>query len=218
MKSVVAPTSMQNRVLQVEERFPPQTVAMAKSFVSLIGLRDHYTASHSARVANYVRAIATEMDLSEEDLETAVFAASLHDIGKIGIPDQILLKPGKLTDEEFAWIQKCPEWGWMTLRHLDGFQEAALLVLHQCERIDGTGYPEKLRGEEIPLGSRIITVADSFDALTTNRPYRPALTRDDALAELTRCSGAQFDPDVVDAFRTILEREMLAKLLASRVK
>ena len=106
----------------------------------------------------------------------------------------------------------------MTLRHLDGFQEAALLVLHQCERIDGTGYPEKLRGEEIPLGSRIITVADSFDALTTNRPYRPALTRDDALAELTRCSGAQFDPDVVDAFRTILEREMLAKLLASRLK
>ena len=217
MKSmVVAPTSMQNMVLQVEERFPPQTVAMAKSFVSLIGLRDHYTASHSARVANYVRAIATEMELSEEDLETAVFAASLHDIGKIGIPDQILLKPAKLTAEEFAWIQKCPEWGWMTLRHLDGFQEAALLVLHQCERMDGTGYPQKLRGEEIPLGSRIITVADSFDALTTNRPYRTALTRDDALEELTRCSGAQFDPDVVDAFRAILEREILAKLLSSR--
>src|SRR5262245_8681227 len=188
MKTAALSLSVQNNVLQLEDRFPPQTVAMTKSFVSLIGLRDHYTASHSARVAKYVRAIATEMELTEEDLETTVFAASLHDIGEIGIPDQILLKPGKLTDEEFAWIQKCPEWGWMTLRHLDGFQEAALLVLHQCERVDGSGYPQKLRGEEIPLGSRIISVADSFDALTTNRPYRTAFTREDALAELTRCT------------------------------
>jgi HD-GYP domain-containing protein (c-di-GMP phosphodiesterase class II) len=216
MKSLVVPTSMQHKLLQIEERFPPQTVAMAKSFVSLIGLRDHYTASHSARVANHVRAIATELDLSEDDRETAVFAASLHDIGKIGIPDQILLKPGKLTDEEFAWIQKCPEWGWMTLRHLDGFQEAALLVLHQCERINGTGYPRKLKGDEIPLGSRIITVADSFDALTTNRPYRTALTREDALEELTRCAGTQFDPDVVDSFRSLLERQILEDLISSR--
>jgi HD-GYP domain-containing protein (c-di-GMP phosphodiesterase class II) len=216
MKSLVVPTSIQHKLLQIEERFPPQTVAMAKSFVSLIGLRDHYTASHSARVANHVRAIATELDLSEADRETAVFAASLHDIGKIGIPDQILLKPGKLTDEEFAWIQKCPEWGWMTLRHLDGFQEAALLVLHQSERINGTGYPRKLRGDEIPLGSRIITVADSFDALTTNRPYRTALTREDALEELTRCAGTQFDPDVVDSFRSLLERQILEDLISSR--
>src|SRR5215470_12624211 len=108
MRPLVLPPSIQHTVLQVEERFPPQTVAMAKSFVSLIGLRDHYTASHSARVANHVRAIATELDLSDDDRETAVFAASLHDIGKIGIPDQILLKPAKLSDEEFAWIQKCP--------------------------------------------------------------------------------------------------------------
>jgi len=217
MKSLVVPASIQqHNVLQVEERFPPQTVAMAKSFVSLIGLRDHYTASHSARVANYVRAIAIELDLSEEDRETAVFAASLHDIGKIGIPDQILLKPGKLSDDEFAWIQKCPEWGWMTLRHLDGFQEAALLVLHQCERMDGTGYPRKLKGEEIPLGSRIITVADSFDALTTNRPYRTAFTREDALDELTRCAGTQFDPDVVDAFRELIERQIVEELISAR--
>jgi len=218
MKSSVVPTSIQQHtVLQIEERFPPQTVAMAKSFVSLIGLRDHYTASHSARVANHVRAIAIELELSEADRETAVFAASLHDIGKIGIPDHILLKPGKLTDDEFAWIQKVPEWGWMTLRHLDGFQEAALLVLHQYERMDGTGHPQKLKGEEIPLGSRIITVADSFDALTTNRPYRTALTREDALEELTRCAGTQFDPDVVDAFRELLERQIVEDLISARL-
>jgi HD-GYP domain-containing protein (c-di-GMP phosphodiesterase class II) len=206
MKSLIAPLLIQSNILQLEERFPPQTVAMTKSFVSLIGLRDHYTASHSARVANYVRAIALELGLSDEDRETAVFAASLHDIGKIGIPDHILLKPGKLTEEELAWIQKCPEWGWMTLRHLDGFQEAARIVLHQCERMDGTGYPERLKGEEIPLGSRMITIADSYDALTTNRPYRTALTREEALAELNRCSGAQFDPQVLNAFRVVLGR------------
>jgi len=206
MKTSVLSLSVQNTVLQLEERFPPQTVAMTKSFVSLIGLRDHYTASHSARVANYVREIALELGLSDEERETAVFAASLHDIGKIGIPDHILLKPGRLTEEELAWIQKCPEWGWMALRHLDGFQEAALLVLHQCERMDGTGYPQKLKGEEIPLGSRMITIADSYDALTTNRPYRTALTREEALAELERCSGAQFDPKVLHAFRAVLER------------
>src|SRR5262245_30728577 len=218
MKTLVSPSTVQSPILQIEERFPPQTVAMAKSFVSLIGLRDHYTASHSARVTNYVRTIAAELHLSDEETETAVFAASLHDIGKIGIPDHILLKPGKLTDEEFAWIQKCPEWGWMTLRHLDGFQEAALLVLHQCEHIDGTGYPGKLKGDEIPLGSRIITVADSDDALTTNRPYRTALSPDDALAELLRCAGAQYDPVVVKAFSAAIEREMVEKLVASRPK
>jgi len=180
---------------------------MARSLISLIGFRDQYTSSHSARVANYVRAIATQLGLSDEETETAVFAASVHDIGKIGVPDHILLKPGKLSEEEFAWIQKYPEWGWMSLRHLDGFQQAALLVLHQHERVDGSGYPNKLTGEEIPLGSRMITVADSFDALTTDRPYRRALSHAEALGELIRCSGSQFDPEVVNAFRVSLERQ-----------
>jgi len=185
-------------------RITQQTSDMARSLISLIGFRDQYTSSHSARVANYVRAIATQLGLSDEETETAVFAASVHDIGKIGVPDHILLKPGKLSEEEFAWIQKYPEWGWMTIRQVEGFQDAALLVLHQHESVDGSGYPKGLRGEEIPLGSRIIAVADSFDALTTNRPYRIALTQQAAVDELMRCSGTQFDAEVVNAFLTTL--------------
>lgn len=206
-KPISAPTI--NLVQSQSQERPQQAFALARELVSLIGFRDQYTTSHSARVANYVRAIATELGLADEETETAVVAASLHDIGKIGVPDHILLKPDKLSVEEFAWIQKYPEWGWNTLRLCDGFQEAALLVLHQHERVDGSGYPDGLKGEEIPLGSRIITVADSYDALTTGRPYRPALSHAAALAELTRCSGTQFDAEVVKAFRVFLERQIV---------
>src|SRR5207247_8882602 len=128
-----------------------------------------------------------------------VLPATLHDIGKIVVPDHVLLKPGKLTDEEFEWIRQHPEWGWLAVRNVDGFQEAALLILHHHERLDGRGYPGGLRGTEIPLGARMITVADSYDALTSNRPYRNARSQSVALAELQRCAGTQFDPDVVDA-------------------
>jgi HD-GYP domain-containing protein (c-di-GMP phosphodiesterase class II) len=196
----------QYRIAELEDRFQQQTLAMATSLVSLIDLRDRYTGGHSQRVANYVRGIAVQMCMPDDDADTMVFAASLHDIGKIGVPDHILLKPGKLTDEEFGWIRKHPEWGWMALRAVDGFQEAALLVLHHHERLDGNGYPSRLRGTEIPLGSRLITVADSFDALTTNRPYRTARSHEEALAELHRCCGTQFDTQVVNAFCAFLER------------
>jgi len=194
--------------VQQEQVLPLEAVAMARSMVSLIGLRDHYTASHSARVANHVRAMAIQLGLSDMEAEIAVFAASMHDVGKIGVPDHILMKPGKLDEEELAWIQKYPEWGWMTLRNLEGFEQAALLVRHQHERIDGSGYPDRLGGEDIPLGSRLIMVADSYDALTTDRPYRQAVSQAAALAELIRCSGRQFDPEVVDAFRIQIERRI----------
>src|SRR5438128_8070278 len=188
------------RIAQLEEEFRQQTLAMATSLVSLIDLRDRYTGGHSARVASYVRQIAVQLCLPDEDTETIVFAASLHDIGKIGVPDHVLLKPGELAASEFAWIRKHPEWGWMALRHVTGFEEAALLVLHHHERLDGRGYPSRLRGCEIPLGSRLITVADSYDALTTNRPYRTARKQHEALAELHRCCDTQFDRQVVNAF------------------
>lgn len=208
MDAPITPTRAQNAQFQIallEQQFQQQTMAMATTLVSLIDLRDRYTGSHSARVAGYVRKIAEQMCLPDDETEMAVFAASLHDIGKIGVPDQILLKPENLTNEEFAWIQKHPEWGWTATRNVDGFKEAALLILHHHERVDGAGYPGRLKGREIPLGSRLITVADSFDALTTDRPYRAARTQHEALAELQRWSGTQFDPQVVNAFCMALE-------------
>jgi HD-GYP domain-containing protein (c-di-GMP phosphodiesterase class II) len=194
------------RIAELEDRFYQQTLAMATSLISLIDLRDSYTGGHSARVATYVQGIAVEMGLPDDQAETMVFAASLHDIGKIGVPDHILLKAGTLNDDEFGWIRKHPEWGWMAIRNVTGFQEASLLLLHHHERLDGNGYPSKLRGAEVPLGSRLITVADSYDALTTNRPYRKARSRAEAITELRRCSGAQFDPHVLKAFCASLER------------
>jgi HD-GYP domain-containing protein (c-di-GMP phosphodiesterase class II) len=194
------------RIVELEERFQQQSLAMATSLVSLIDLRDRYTGGHSQRVAKYVRGIAMQMCLSDEEAEMIVFAASLHDIGKIGVPDHILLKQSRLDDLEFEWIRKHPEWGWMAVRNVDGFQEAALLILHHHERLDGQGYPSRLQGSEIPLGARIIAVADSYDALTTNRPYRTARTRAEALDELFRCRDVQFDYDVLKAFSASLER------------
>jgi HD-GYP domain-containing protein (c-di-GMP phosphodiesterase class II) len=203
MNVAVAPNNAhetQYRIAELEDRFQQQTLGMATSLVSLIDLRDRYTGGHSERVAKYVRGIGIEMGLPDDETEMIVFAASLHDIGKIGVPDHVLLKPGKLTDSEFEWIRKHPEWGWMAVRNVDGFHEAALLILHHHERLDGAGYPGRLRGMEIPLGSRIIAVADSYDALTTDRPYRDARTRDEALTELFACQTTQFDTRVLQAF------------------
>ena len=193
------------RVAQLEEQYQQQTLAMTTSLVSLIDLRDRYTGGHSERVAKYVRSTAIQMGMPDEETEKIVFAASLHDIGKIGIPDHILLKPGKLDEDEFGRIRKHPEWGWTAIRNVNGFEEAALLILHHHERLDGEGYPGWLRGTEIPMGSRLIAVADSYDALTTNRPYWGARTPAEAVDELRRCSGTQFDPQVVNAFCAALE-------------
>ena len=190
----------QYRITELEDRGRRQTIAMAVTLVSLIDLRDRYTGSHSSRVANYSRDIAMQLGLSDTETDSIVLAASLHDIGKIGVPDHVLLKPGKLTDEEFDWIKRHPEYGWMALRNVEGFEQESLMVLHHHERLDGRGYPAGLRGSEIPLGARIIAVADSFDALTTDRPYRPGRGQLAALQEIKRCAGTQFDPAVVDAF------------------
>jgi len=193
------------QISDLKDRYQRQALAMAASLVSLVDLRDHYTAGHSQRVANYVRGIALEMSLPDDETEILVFAASLHDIGKIGVPDPILLKRGKLTDTEMQWILKYPEWGWMALSQVEFFREVALLILHHHERLDGKGYPSRLRGTEIPLGSRIIALADSYDALRTERPYRAARTRDEALAELSRCRETHFDSQVFNAFGSWLE-------------
>jgi HD-GYP domain-containing protein (c-di-GMP phosphodiesterase class II) len=188
------------RIAELEDRASQQTLAMACTLISLIDLRDSYTGGHSSRVAGYSRQVSVQMGLRHEEVEQVVLAASLHDIGKIGVPDHVLLKQGKLTDEEFEWIRKHPEFGWAAVRNVDGFQYASLLILHHHERWTGGGYPGNLKGNDIPLGSRIISVADTYDALTTNRPYRSARTHEEAMKEIVRCSGTQFNPEVVQAF------------------
>ena len=140
------------------------------------------------------------MGLGDEETEMLLLAASLHDVGKIGVPDHILLKPGRLTEDEFEYIKKHSEFGWMVLRTLQGFEEPSLVLLHHHERFDGGGYPGQLSGTRIPLGARIVAVGDAYDALTTNRPYRNGRSHEEAIAEITRCSKTQFDSNVVAAF------------------
>ena len=191
---------------RLHERSRRQSIEIATSFVFLIDLRDRYTGGHSTRVATYCRETGVRMGLDDQELDTLVTAASLHDVGKIGVSDPVLLKAGRLTDEEFAEIKKHPEYGWMVLRNVEGLKEASLVVLHHHERLDGRGYPGGLSGDAIPLGSRIIAVADTYDAMTTTRPYRKALTTECALDELERCAGTQFDPDAVAAFVAYMQQ------------
>ncbi|MBI4474277.1 MAG: HD-GYP domain-containing protein [Acidobacteria bacterium] len=198
------------RINELENKHRRQAVAMASSLVSLVDLRDSYTGGHSGRVAQYCAGIAAELDLAEVFTETLVFAGLLHDIGKVGVPDHILLKKGPLTEAEFDLMKKHPEFGWTALANIEEFEEIGLIVLHHHEHYDGKGYPAGLSGNEIPLGSRIITVADSYDALTTDRPYRTARTKAQAIAEIERCAGTHFDAHVAEAFLNHIGRRKSA--------
>jgi diguanylate cyclase (GGDEF)-like protein len=170
--------------------------------------RDSETEGHSQRVANYAAAIGRQMGLAEEQMKDLVSGALLHDVGKIGVPDAILLKPGPLTDEEWSVMATHPLQGDKMLCHIDFLKGALPIVLHHHERFDGSGYPSRLRGKDIPLGARIFAIADTYDAMTSNRPYRKACSHEVALAELLRCSGLQFDPDIIEVFRQISPQEI----------
>ena len=187
-------------IQRMKEESRRQSIEVASSFVFLVDMRDRYTGGHSTRVAEYAREISIRLGLDDTQLDTVVTAASLHDVGKIGVTDPVLLKNGRLTEEEFGEIKKHPEWGWMVLRNIEGLREAALVVLHHHERLDGRGYPGNLKGDAIPLGSRIIAVADTYDAMTTTRPYRTAMPVEAAIEELIRSVGTQLDGDAVYAF------------------
>lgn len=188
-----------------------QTKATIELLADVVDKRDPYTASHSFRVANFAEQIAKEMGLSYEQIKNISMAGRVHDLGKIAIRDDVLLKPGRLTDSEFKEMKAHPSIGYEILSPLKMYKEVLHFVLYHHERLDGKGYPKGVNVHSIPLGARILTVADSFDAMTTDRPYRKALSQNEAIEELLKNRGTQFDPLVVDAFVQSLENKKLNK-------
>jgi putative nucleotidyltransferase with HDIG domain len=170
--------------------------------------RDEETEEHSQRVRRYTELIARHYGLGEDEIEDISRGALLHDIGKIGVPDAILLKPSRLTPEEHALMRNHPRIGYSMIADIPFLAKAAELVLHHHEAYDGSGYPSGLIGERIPLGARIFAVADTLDAMTSDRPYRKALSLDAAFAEIRRCREQQFDPAVVDTLLSIPVEEI----------
>ena len=171
----------------------------AASLAKAVDARDVYTGSHSERVGELSARIARRLGIDEPQIELTRLAGSLHDLGKLAIPEEILRKPSALNESERLVLQRHPQIGYRMLESL-GVEPIAEWVLHHHERWDGGGYPDRLRGEEIPLGARIIFVADAFDAMTSERVYRKPLSDRDAVSELERCAGSQFDPAIVGAF------------------
>jgi diguanylate cyclase (GGDEF)-like protein len=172
----------------------------AASLAHAVDARDAYTGSHSYMVGELAARVAKRMGLDTEAIELTRLAGSLHDLGKLAIPEEILRKPGPLNEAERLVLERHPQIGYRMLDSL-GVEPVATWVLHHHERWDGAGYPEQKAGQEIPLGARILFVADAYDAMTTDRVYRGRLSHDRAIAELERCAGTQFDPDVVVAFK-----------------
>ena len=171
----------------------------AASLARAVDSRDAYTGSHSERVAALSGRIASQLGRPSEEIELTRLAGSLHDLGKLAIPEEILRKPSALTEAERLVLERHPQIGYRMLESL-GVEPIAHWVLHHHERWDGAGYPDGLEGDAIPIGARIIFVADAFDAMTSNRLYRTPLTHEEALHEVERCAGTQFDPEVVQAF------------------
>ena len=196
------------RIKQVEEQVSALRTSVICAFNQLLDLKDLNTGVHSTRLAEWGMRVGQELGLDEAELQNLEVAALLHDIGKVGVPDSILKKPGKLDDAEYALMKKHPEYGWAVLRMLPGFERAALDILHHHESFDGKGYPAGLKETEIPIVSRIVTVIDAFDAMVSSRPYRKGLPHEEAVRRLIQCSGTQFDPVVVQSFLSFAQAEM----------
>lgn len=180
-------------------------ISTVRALAAAIDAKDPYTRGHSERVATYALMIAERMGLSSEQKDALEMASYLHDIGKIGISEDILLKPGKLSDEEMGRMRHHPLIGANILKPVSFPWPILPVVRHHHEHFDGSGYPAGLRGEEIPLLARILTVADSYEAMTSDRPYRRGRSTEEAITELRSCSGSQFDPKIVEAFVDVLE-------------
>lgn len=176
-----------------------------KSIAYALDAKDQYTHGHSLRVTVYSLALAKTLNLPDDILEEIETAGLLHDIGKIAIPEKILCKPGKLTDEEYEIIKRHPEMGEKLVNSIEKLKLISNWLKCHHERYDGKGYPDGLSGEQIPISARIISIADTYDAMTSDRSYRKALSHDVAMDEIRRCAGSQFDPNLTEIFIGITE-------------
>ncbi|MEK6545206.1 MAG: HD domain-containing phosphohydrolase [Nitrospinota bacterium] len=203
---------------QLYEKVANSYMEIIATLANAIEVRDKYTAGHSIRMAEYCRSIAIKLGTPPNEVENIYTAALLHDIGKIGIPDSILLKIGPLSIDEYKTIKTHPDIGVKIICNLPDVEGICNIIRHHHERFDGYGYPDSLKGEEIPLGSRILFVADTFEAMTNLRPYREALSVTKAIEELKNCAGTQFDPKVVGTFIDILKEKKVSPELTKNIK
>jgi HD-GYP domain-containing protein (c-di-GMP phosphodiesterase class II) len=195
------------RLKELEEQQAAFRNSLVCAFNQLLDLKDLNTGVHSTRLAEWAIRVARALNIPEEHMYQVEVAALLHDIGKVGVPDAILKKPGPLTAEERALMNKHPEYSWSILRLLPGLEQASLYALHHHESVDGSGYPAHLKGADIPLVSRIVCVIDAYDAMISHRCYRKGLGHEEAARRLRASSGTQFDAEVVQVFLPIAEAE-----------
>jgi len=202
--------------LNLENKVKEKTAKLKKTYLDVIHAlafaideKDPYTHDHSKNVARYAIAIGKEMGLSEGEIDIIERASLLHDLGKIGIPDYILTKPGRLSPQEWEEIKQHPLKGAKIIEPLEFLNGDVKLILQHHEKFDGKGYPNGIKGKSISLGARIMAVADSLDAMSRNRPYRKALTKQKIIIELKKGAGTQFDPKVVDALLKLLQKEII---------
>ena len=193
--------------IELMSNFKDLFMGVTKTLVYVIEAKDEYTSGHTERVTKFSLQIASKLGLNKQDTELLEIAALLHDIGKVAIPEEILRKPGKLSDEEFVMIKRHPHAGGEFVRHLKGFERIIEGIKYHHERFDGKGYPYGVAGKKIPLLARIISVADAFDAMTSERSYRKKIAEDKAMAELYANMDTQFDGDIIKVFHDVLENE-----------
>ena len=184
----------------IERQLDNINLSIIRAFARAIGSRDAYTLAHEENVAKLMSGLGEYLDLSAREISTAYLVGLVHDVGKLGIPEPILNKPGTLTNEEYALIQRHPVIGADILNEVEGFDDISGIVRFHHEHFNGGGYPAGLVSTSIPLFSRMLAICDAYDAMTSSRCYRPSLSRESALAELARCAGTQFDPELSGKF------------------
>lgn len=214
IESAVKSIDQMNVIKDINKKLKESQEQLEKAYLESIETlrmtveaKDVYTRGHSERVAEFSVLIGKKLGLSDEDLKTLRIGGLFHDIGKIGIPDSILLKESKLTDDEYSEIKNHPAIGKHILSNATLFKDIIPVIYHHHEKYNGTGYPERLAGEAIPLLARIAAVADTFDAMTSKRSYRNAIPIEIVKEEFVKCSGSQFDPEIASAFLDILNNE-----------